>query len=205
VINARRMVDLARELEALQPSEAPAGRAVPSDLRLNIRDNFDAITAARGRGVSWATIAVAMTRAGVRGPGGVDVGWRALKSLFHAERYERERKAEGQEGKPKWRTGKDKRARQGKPATLGPLVITPEPPAPPESAAAPAPKPQKPAPQPPAPPSASEGPFATGDPALDRALNSVRKLTPLPPMGTMSTQGRRNAKPKGDSGDGEDG
>jgi hypothetical protein len=82
---------LAEVLGALQRDAAP-GRTEPSELRRCIRDNFDAITAARGRGVSWGAIAKAMGEAGVRAPDGTEVGWRALKSLFHAERYAREEK-----------------------------------------------------------------------------------------------------------------
>lgn len=88
-------VSLADMLGALKPDPSPA-RTEPSEVRRHVRENFDAITAARGRGVAWQAIAQTMGEAGIRAADGAEVGWRALKSLFHAERYARG-------GKPKRR------------------------------------------------------------------------------------------------------
>jgi hypothetical protein len=87
---------LADMLGALKPNHGPA-RTEPSEVRRQIRENFDAITAARARGVAWQAIALTMGEAGVRAADGAEIGWRALKSLFHAERY-------GRGAKPKRRS-----------------------------------------------------------------------------------------------------
>lgn len=79
---------LADMLGALKADPGPA-RTEPSEVRRHVRENFDAITAARSRGVAWQAIAQTMGEAGIRTPDGAEVGWRALKSLFHAERYAR--------------------------------------------------------------------------------------------------------------------
>ena len=188
-------------LAELRP--AAGGSASASEPRLYIRANFDEMTAARGRGVAWQQIAGLLDAAGVRGASGGALDWRQVKALFHAERYAREEAAKRAAGPTRKPRGRARRRRvavaeapapsPSSPSALGPLVIAPEKPE----------QPPPPAPTSPPPPAAG-GPFATGDPALDRALNSVRKLTPLPPMGTMDTQGRRKpAQEKQD--DGEDG
>ena len=76
------------ELEALQPEDGGA-RGEVSSARLHVRENFDALVAARGRGVSWQQIVTTMNAAGVRSPDGSELDWRQVASLFHAERYAR--------------------------------------------------------------------------------------------------------------------
>lgn len=79
---------LADMLGALKPDHGPA-RTEPSEVRRHVRENFDAILAARARGVAWQAIAQTMGEAGIRAGDGSELGWRALKSIFHAERYAR--------------------------------------------------------------------------------------------------------------------
>lgn len=86
--------------DQLQPRPG-AAKAEPSEPRLHIREHFDAITAARGRGVSWRQIAAAMAAAGVRGAGAAELGWRQVKSLYHAERYARGEKRKRRKPTPK--------------------------------------------------------------------------------------------------------
>ena len=163
-------------LDGLQ-KEGKGTRTDPSALRLHIRDNFPSVLAARARGVSWQQITEVMAAAGVRASDGSDLTWRKVATLFHTERYERN-------PKPKRRAARKR-------STPAAAAVPSSPPPPPE-------------PSPEHPPTAAV-PFSTGDAALDRALNSVRKLTPLPPMGTMDTQGRRSPKPRKEQDDGENG
>ena len=86
--------------DLLQPRPG-AAKAEPSEPRLHIRKHFDAMTAARGRGVSWQQITAAMAAAGVRGAGAAELGWRQVKSLYHAERYARGEKRKRRKPAPK--------------------------------------------------------------------------------------------------------
>lgn len=86
--------------DQLQPRPG-AAKAEPSEPRLHIREHFDAMASARGRGVSWQQIAAAMAAAGVRGAGAAELGWRQVKSLFHAERYARGEKRKRRKPAPK--------------------------------------------------------------------------------------------------------
>ena len=128
------MSDDSRRIPALEALE-PADRADASEARRYIRANFDAMTAARGRGVSWQQITDTMTAAGVRAENGDPLTWRQLKSLFHTERYARG-------GKRTRRTAKPKAPRAGQPAPAPrpepPAPAAPEPPSPPSAADAPA-------------------------------------------------------------------
>lgn len=152
-------------LDALQKAEGKPVRGAPSSLRLHIRDNLASLVAARGRGVSWQQITDVMTAAGVRAPGGGRLTWRKVAVLFHAEQREKDPKR-------KRRALAAKREKRAK----APPVSMPALPQPAVAVAPPAP----PSPQPEQ-PQAAGAPFATGDPALDRALNIPRGLTPLPP------------------------
>lgn len=73
----------------LAPRRIPELGARQPEIGLYVRENFDTLSAARGRGISWQEIVAAMTEIGVRGPGGTDLGWRQIASLFYAERYEK--------------------------------------------------------------------------------------------------------------------
>jgi hypothetical protein len=131
---ARRLPGLAE----LQPE--PGGKVEASEARLYIRANFDEMTAARDRRVTWQQIAEVMKRAGVVRQPGAPLDWRQVKALYHAEKYARDEAAKrAANPKPsKQRKGRARRPRE----PLGPLLITPEP-----EGAATAPKP-RPAPSP---------------------------------------------------------
>ena len=160
-------------LDALQ-KQGKGVKADPSALRLYIRDNFASMLAARERGVSWQQIADVMVDAGVRAPDGSDLTWRKVAVLFHAERQGK--------GRKKTRTMARK-------------------PAPPPPTGPPSPSPPRP-PEPPE-PKAAGAPFSTGDPALDRALNSVRTLTPLPARDLVDGWRGRTKPTKESKDDGE--
>ena len=96
------MSDDGRRIPALDALE-PADRADASEARRYVRANFDAMTAARGRGVSWQQITDTMTAAGARAENGDPLTWRQLKSLFHTERYARGGKRKRRSAKPKAR------------------------------------------------------------------------------------------------------
>lgn len=118
--------------DQLQPRPG-AAKAEPSKPRLHIREHFDAMTSARGRGVSWQQITAAMAASGVRGAGATGLGWRQVKSLYHAERY-----ARGEKRKRRKPTPKPLKAEANAPA--GQAAEAPRPvPAPTVSASAPAP------------------------------------------------------------------
>jgi hypothetical protein len=81
--------ELAHVLGAKEPYIG-LGSAEPSDARQYLRDNFDTISAARDRGLTWPQITRAIVESsGVRAADGSALEWRVLKSLFHAERYSR--------------------------------------------------------------------------------------------------------------------
>jgi hypothetical protein len=84
-------------LDELQPED----RAEASEARRYIRANFDAMTAARDRGVSWHQITDTMAAAGVGGANAEPLGWRQLKSLYHTERYARGGKRKRRKVQPK--------------------------------------------------------------------------------------------------------
>lgn len=124
------MSDDGRRIPALEALE-PADRADASEARRHIRANFDAMTAARDRGVSWQQITDTMTAAGVRAENGDPLDWRQLKSLFHTERYARG-------GKRKRRAVKPKALRAEALSPEPPAPAGPEPPSPPAAADTPA-------------------------------------------------------------------
>lgn len=126
------MSDDSRRIPALAALE-PADRADASEARRYIRANFDAMTAARGRGVSWGQITDAMTAAGVRAENGDPLTWRQLKSLFHTERYARGGKRKRRAAMPK-----APRAEQPAPAPEPQAPAAPEPASPPAVADTPA-------------------------------------------------------------------
>jgi hypothetical protein len=62
----------------------------PSEARQYLRNNFDTISTARDLGRTWSQITRAVVESsGVRAADGSTLKWRALSSLFHAERYRR--------------------------------------------------------------------------------------------------------------------
>lgn len=88
---------MANPYEQLQrPAAAGATTAEVSEPRRHIREHYAAITAARGRHVTWPQITATMTELGIRASDGSVLGWRLVKSFYHAERYARG-------GKPKRR------------------------------------------------------------------------------------------------------
>lgn len=96
--------------EQLQrPAAAGATTAEVSEPRRHIREHFDAITAARGRLVTWPQITATMTGLGIRASDGSVLDWRLVKSFYHAERYARG-------GKPKRRKPR---------TTVAPEVVSP--------------------------------------------------------------------------------
>jgi hypothetical protein len=64
-------------------------RQAPSAARIRIRGAFEAITAARGRGVSWQQVAELMTADGVRAADGAPLTAGEVKALYHVEKYAR--------------------------------------------------------------------------------------------------------------------
>jgi hypothetical protein len=64
-------------------------RQAPSAARIRIRGAFEAITAARGRGVSWQQVAELMTADGVRAADGEPLTAGEVKALYHVEKYAR--------------------------------------------------------------------------------------------------------------------
>ena len=103
-------------------ASAGASTAVASETRRHIREHFDAITAARGRQVTWPQITATMTGLGIRASDGSVLDWRLVKSFYHAERYARG-------GKPKRRKPK---------TAAAPLVAPPAPAPEPTTTGAPA-------------------------------------------------------------------
>jgi hypothetical protein len=92
--------ELADLLGAMEP-HIDRGAAEPSEARQYLRDNFDTISAARDRGLTWPQITQAIVeRSGVRAADGSELGWRTFKSLFHAERYSRGVKRKHRPKKP---------------------------------------------------------------------------------------------------------
>lgn len=77
-----------------------ARRSVPTDLRKRIREDYDAIYAARRREVTWQQITGALVAAGVRASDGSEPGWRTVMAAYHAERY-----ARGEKRQRRKRTG----------------------------------------------------------------------------------------------------
>jgi hypothetical protein len=75
-------------LGAIQP-HTNRGAAEPSEARLYIREHFNTLVAARGRGISWPQIADVLAQAGLTAADGSRLEWRTVNSLFHAERYSR--------------------------------------------------------------------------------------------------------------------
>jgi hypothetical protein len=86
-------------LGAIEP-HANRGAAAPSEARLYIRGNFDAIATARDRGVAWPQIAGALEQAGVTAADGSPLEWRTVAGLFHAERYSRGGQKQRRKPKP---------------------------------------------------------------------------------------------------------
>lgn len=166
-------------------AEVPKGRTgrEPSQLREYVARVFPELDARRKAGAAWDGLAAPFAALGILMPDGAAPTGADLRNAFHAERYKRG----------------DKRERRKRPKA---------PPAPAQPAAAAPPAPPAPAVDPPPapePPKASGGPFSTGDVALDRALNSVRTLTPLPPRELPGGWRGRTKPTKEDGGDGEDG
>ena len=146
-------------LDDLQPEE----RAEASQARRYIRVNFDAVTAARERGVSWQQITGAMAAVGVLGMNNEPLGWRQLKSLFHTERYARG-------GKRKRRKAQPRAVQTAAP----PAAAAPEPARPAPVTARSVPQEAPPVPEPPA--------LPVADPEVARRLNNLRTIEEVPPM-----------------------
>ena len=86
-------------LSALTP-HANRGAAEPSAARLYIREHFEALSAARDRGISWPQIAGVLAQARVFAADGSVLEWRTISSLFHAERYARGERRKRRSKKP---------------------------------------------------------------------------------------------------------
>lgn len=76
---------LSDRLAAIVP--APRIDLDVSEARKQVRKDFEAITEARKRAVTWQQIAQAIAEVGIRAEDGSELEWRAVKSLYHAERY----------------------------------------------------------------------------------------------------------------------
>ena len=143
-----------RDMLAGLAPEPHARRSVPTDLRKRIRDDYDAIQAARQREVTWQQITLAMVKAGVRASDGSEPSWRTVMSAYHAERYTRGEKRQ--------------RRRKSTPTPeTSPLV--------PPRAASPSPVPISSAEED-APPPATEGAFKS----LRRSAGQAAPLLPTP-------------------------
>ena len=178
-------------LKRLRAAASQAGTARQSPLYRWLRDNhreFARMLAEVGPRPNWPALAAELAALGLTDATGASpttkvarqTWWKVSRAMAEAEA----------------KAAKPRRPKNG----LGPLTILPEA----ELATAEAqPRGAVPA-APPPPPAPTEAVFATGDPAVDRALNRTGKLKPLPPMGNMDTHGRRSAKPtKGKQDDGE--
>jgi hypothetical protein len=88
-----------------------------SQARQHIRADFDAITDARKREVTWQQIAQAIAEVGIRAEDGSKLEWRAVMGLYHAERYLRG-------GRPKRRARKPP---ESAPSASAPAPSTPAP------------------------------------------------------------------------------
>ena len=166
------------------PTEKPGQ---PSPLRIYMREHFETLMGIKtARGLSWSQMAAILAERGLAKANGSALDGNVVAVMAAHIRMER-----GPKPVPK-RKGRARRRRETPVEPSAPPLHRPPEPVP--GAA----EPQGPLPE--------AAPFSTGDPALDRALNSVRKLTPLPPMGKMDTQGRRSLKPTQEKqDDGEDG
>ena len=70
-------------LASVKPASKGQG---PSPARSRIRDTFDAMTAARKRGVTWAQITELLTADGIRATDDAPLTVDEVRALFHAER-----------------------------------------------------------------------------------------------------------------------
>jgi hypothetical protein len=86
-------------LEGLTP-QANRGAAEPSAARLYIREHFETLLAARGRGITWPQIADVLAKAGVAADDGARLEWRTVSGLFHSERYARGERRKRRTKKP---------------------------------------------------------------------------------------------------------
>lgn len=174
---------------------ATAGSASQaSPLRVYLRKNYDALIRIKAeRKLSWPQVAVILSERGLAKADGSKLDGNAVAVMAAHVRLERDPKP------PKRRA----RARVRRGDAAEPPAPTPAPPAP-----RPLPVTAEEA-NPPASPvpvtgsvPATESPFSTGDPALDRALNGVRTLTPPPPSGGLGARGRRNTDASKEQDDG---
>ena len=130
--------------------------------------------AARKRGLTWAQITALLEAEGTRAADGSPLTVNEVRALFHSEKQLRLSREERRKVPSKRR------------GSLGPLVITPEPPAPPEAAV---PEPQ--VPQPPnSPPDAAPAPAPTKPTNRLAEVTRPKEGLPVVPPLRISETGR---------------